>query len=178
MLNLELDTMYECGNLDEAFTASKEGLELCHSLQVRLRRGFFSEKKREVGWVVLERWPRETFQDWGWIMVVDGFFSTKKNRDKKHLHFKLQRFKGVAKFMGFDLFQIKVCSCWSHPSAAGDGEFFSSSFPGAELVEMNPWRSRAQPWSYEPTAGPAGRMALFDVHFDVDVDVGPMERLD
>jgi len=33
MLNLELDTMYECGNLDEAFGASKEGLELCRSLQ-------------------------------------------------------------------------------------------------------------------------------------------------
>ena len=26
--------MYESGNLDEAMRASKEGLELCHSLQV------------------------------------------------------------------------------------------------------------------------------------------------
>lgn len=52
MLNLELDTMYECGNLEEAFTASKEGLELCHSLQVPNAVDFSPKKRGKLGEVV------------------------------------------------------------------------------------------------------------------------------
>lgn len=118
-----------------------------------------------------KRWPKETFQNWGWIMVVDEIFQhEKKTRDKKHLHFTLHRFKGVAKLMGFDLFQIKVCSSWSHPSA-GDGEPFPVHSLALSSLKWTPGADELKQVLLTYSLWPAGRITVFDVHFDVWKDV-------